>query len=215
MKKKKTFLLGLLLLITITFNLRAQTIVDTSGIFISPIHNSCIGKIISHEYPALSGNFVVKAVCYFLDTATIANIKWQLPESFNFNTIMFSPFVANPGDSLLLSITFSINDTLNLPFYPQDINLEIQLNKQDSIYQPVIMAGKLYITPYNSIEIWNLEDFYNLERRWMQKDSIEPPRMYIPRENIPQSNLGNDKSIYERDSATWNHWWIDDFREIV
>lgn len=76
------------------------------------------------------------------------------------------------------------------------------------------MGGKIYFTPYNSIEIWNLEDFYDLKRHWLQEESIAPQRIYIPKENIPQSNLGDDPSIYERDSASWEHWWIDDFREI-
>jgi hypothetical protein len=140
---------------------------------------------------------------------------WSLPDNWNISQAGFPVYQGySAGDSLIVSFTLSIPDTNNLPFYPQYIELNLLTNRQNSMYQTITMAGKVYFTPYNSIEIWNLEDFYDLKRNWLEEDSIPPQRIFIPREDIPVSNLGDDPSIYERDSATWNDWWIDNFREV-
>jgi len=66
--------------------------------------------------------------------------------------------------SLLLSFTLSIPDTNSLPFYPQYIQMQVSTGNQDSASQALIWAGRIYFTPYNTIEIWNLEDYYDLKR---------------------------------------------------
>ena len=190
--------------------LQAQQIgmpLDTNRFF-STMHQSCVGKIISQEHQQLSQSFTVDVVCYFLDTTLINSVVWQLPSGWNINGSNPTNYVGNPGDSLLLSFTFTI-DTNNLPFYPQYIEMKVLTNGQD-----IVMAGKVYFTPYNSIEIWSLEDFYDLKRKWLKEENIAPPRVYVHRDSIPQSNLGNDPSIYERTVTTWDHWWIDNFREV-
>ena len=181
---------------------------------IFPIHKSCVGEITSYEHPTLAASFPIGIKCYFLDTTTIDSVVWELPNGWSVVSLNPVPLIGTFGDSLLLSFILSIPDTVNLPFYPQRIGIKLLTNRQDSDFQTITMAGKVYFTPYNSIEIWSLREFYDLKRYWLEEDSIAPPRIYIPRDSIPQSNLGDDPSIYERDSATWDNWWIDNFREI-
>jgi hypothetical protein len=99
-------------------------------------------------------------------------ILLPLPEGWSVTNLNSTTLVGVAGDSLLLSFILSIPDTNNLPFYPQDIELEMQLNRKDSLYQSVILAGKVYFTPYNSIDIWNLEDFYNLN--YTNNEKVNP-----------------------------------------
>jgi hypothetical protein len=211
MKKKLSITFWIILL---SISVQAQFNINSS-MFIAPVHEPCIGKIVSYEDPTLATDFQIEAQCYFLDTANIDGLIWQLPEGWSIANLNAMPLAGVAGDSLLLSFILSISDTTHLPFYPQDIKLEMQINRQGSQYQSIMLAGKVYFTPYNSIEIWNLEDFYDLKRKWLHEETIAPPRIYIHRDSIPQSNLGDDRALYERDSATWNDWWIDNFREIT
>ncbi|MDR2979443.1 MAG: hypothetical protein LBV02_03235, partial [Bacteroidales bacterium] len=188
---------------------------DTTGCFF-PLHKSCAGKIISHEHKDLKPDFTMNAVCYFFDTTTINGMEWQLPPGWNIiQTGGNTAQVFKRGDSLLLSFIISIPDINHLPFYPQYMEIKLWSNQEGHGVQTTTMAGKVYFTPYNSIEIWNLEDFYDLKRRWLEEDSLAPQqRVYIPWKEIPQSDLGDDPSPYERNPETWEHWWIDNFREV-
>ena len=216
MKKKVRFIAITAVLVSSVCKLQAQQIgmpPDTNN-WTSPIHKSCIGKIVSYEHLQLSQDFTVNVVCYFLDTTIVDSIVWKLPNGWVAIQSNNTMPIYIRGDSVVFSFTLSFPDTNNLPFYPQYVEMKLLTNGKDSSFQTIIMAGKVYFTPYNSVEIWNLTDFYDLKRNWLAEDSIAPPRIYIHRDSIPQSNLGNDMSIYERDSATWDHWWLDNFREI-
>ncbi|OQA89012.1 MAG: hypothetical protein BWY27_00890 [Bacteroidetes bacterium ADurb.Bin234] len=215
MKTIKLFYTILITFLCNTHPVQAQQIyIPPDSNWISPMHTSCMGKIVSTEHEQLVSYFTVDIVCYFIDTTSIDSMLWKLPEGWSItlsNDSIMPVYIMN--DSLVLSFTVSIPDTGNLPFYPQYVELKLLSNKQDSNFQVVTIAGKVYFTPYNSIEIWSLEDFYNLKRYWLEEDTIDRQRIYIPRDSIPLSDL-TDPSLYERDSATWDHWWIDNFREI-
>jgi len=108
-------------IILLSISLHAQLNVDTLRLFISPIHKSCVGHIVSHEHLTLSTNFQINAKCYFLDTASVDGLLWQLPQGWSITNSYTTPLAGNPGDSLLLSFMLSIPDIVNLPFYPQYI----------------------------------------------------------------------------------------------
>jgi len=56
---------------------------DSTSYFISPVHGSVAGKIISYEHLTLANNFQIEAKCYFLDTATIYNLIWNLEDYYD------------------------------------------------------------------------------------------------------------------------------------
>ena len=71
----------------------------------------------------------------------------------------------------------------------------------------------VYYTPYNTIEIWDLETFYSLPRRWLNpKDNPNATRIYVAQSSIPQTDIV-DFSLYEPNSTNWNDWRFDNFRE--
>ncbi|MDY0315792.1 MAG: hypothetical protein RBR32_12020, partial [Bacteroidales bacterium] len=118
------------------------------------------------------------------------------------------------GDSISLTVNVSHTDTSNLSFYPDDLFLTIHYSSMNSTKNDYRVKAKLYFTPYNTVEIWNITDFTSLPRRWYHSsDNPTAKRVYLSQSEIPQSNILN-MSLYERDSSNWNDWWVDDFREI-
>ena len=45
----------------------------------------------------------------------------------------------------------------------------------------------LYFTPYNTVEVWNQDDFENLNRRWDGLRQNELPRQFVPRGELPEA----------------------------
>lgn len=72
----------------------------------------------------------------------------------------------------------------------------------------------VYFTPYNTIEIWNLQDFQNLPRRWFTPiENPDTTRIYIDPSNIPESNI--DTSVYINwEIGDWEDDWQDEYREV-
>jgi hypothetical protein len=101
-----------------------------------------------------------------------------------------------PGDSIPfnLAINYNIN---NLPFFP--VKFELELKVVGSINQETIfITDEFYVffTPYNTVEIWNLYDYTNLRRRWLNPDLVsDTSRVYINPSDIPVSNIEPIDSI--------------------
>ena len=174
---------------------------------------SFYGKIISHEHDTITDSFVVDIKLWFVDTTNIDNITLNLTDYLSavpLNNNVFQQYL--PNDSVIISYVFSLNAS-SLPFYQQYVEFIVVSDADSYKRTENILAGYVYFTPYNTTEIWNIEDFYSLKRVWHTPTSPAPQRIFIPKYKIPQSDI-TDWSLYERDSATWDHWWVDNFREL-
>ena len=93
-------------------------------------HKSCGGKIVSYEHQQLSQSFTVDVVCYFFDTTKMDSVIWKLPNGWTVssqNGSLMHPYYR--GDSMVLSFVVTIPDTINLPFYPQYMEMELRTNR--------------------------------------------------------------------------------------
>lgn len=151
--------------------------------------------------------FYIPFQIYFIDTFNTDSLKiaLELPKFSEVSSenpyftdlpISLSNTTYYPGDSLLDSI--KVNYSLNhLPYHLQTLELEMQRSNGESIYGSE--SVKIYLTPYNTFEIWNLADFEGLIRLWdtpnIKDDSL---RNFVHKDSIPISNLVD--SIYFLDS---------------
>lgn len=96
-----------------------------------------------------------------------------------------------PGDSMFLDYKIQVPD--DLPFFPEEFKIGIPFTmvvNASKAEQYVYAIGKLYFTPYGSVEIMSAHDFENTYRVWLDRSSNIPAlRVYIPRDQIPVSDL--------------------------
>jgi hypothetical protein len=97
-----------------------------------------------------------------------------------------------PGDSVHLTINCDY-DTINLPYYSQDFKVTVTESGGYSLSE----SCKLFFTPYNSLEIWNIYEYYATQRVWLPPTG-NPQRVYIPKSQIPISDI-TDSIMYTTD----------------
>ena len=152
-------------------------------------------QVESKNIESISGSLTLELKIYILDSLTWGYPSfqefpefWQIQEQTNIQGQTFLP-----GDS----IVYTINCTYpyaNLPVYPIDLSFGFYTDSTATI----ITDCKIYFTPYNTIEVWNLPDFYDLPRRWLEKhEQTQQNRIYIAKDSIPISDIDIDfiKSI--------------------
>ncbi|MFY9419206.1 MAG: hypothetical protein WAP17_09020, partial [Bacteroidales bacterium] len=101
-----------------------------------------------------------------------------------------------------------------MPFYPKKISIIQFVTSDNTIEKEISTSAMVYFTPYNTIEIWNLQDFQNLPRRWFTPiENPDTTRIYIDPSNIPESNI--DTSVYINwEIGDWEDDWQDEYREV-
>ena len=78
------------------------------------------------------------------------------------------------------------------PFYPQQLSVSFSVQSLlDTARRSTLVAGgRVYFTPYNSVEIFSDQDFENSNRVWINEQSgVAVKRIYMPKNAIPVSNL--------------------------
>ncbi len=117
-----------------------------------------------------------------------------------------------PGDSFNLSLSFSYNSEY-LPFSYRALNIEILHQSDTSLAES--FKAIIYFTPYNSLEVWDYDDFLDLKRSWESpeygllteyRDSINP-------DSIPISNLSDDD--FKNDSFQYQYFSLPGLAYVV
>lgn len=95
-----------------------------------------------------------------------------------------------PGDSINVQLSFCYN-TANLPFSYRGLIIDLVDSSSDASMR--IDKAFVYFTPYNTVEVWNYDDFLNLKRDWdSPEDGLQTgSRQYIHPDSIPISNLSD------------------------
>ncbi len=107
------------------------------------------------------------------------------------------------GDVITRAYEFSF-DTLNLPFYPKEIQI-LSLDTNIPSDARRLASAFIHFTPWNTIEIFDFHDFLNSKRLWLEGvDSLAPSRFYIDKNSLPVSDL--PESLSENDSSKVYSW---------
>lgn len=169
-------------------------------------HNLIRARIISKEEMTITGSFSFTLEVLAYDTCTLDSIRivndgtflnisfnGSLSKSQNISQPSFSLKYLLPGQTstCIINITHATN---NLLYYPEDMGFLICLHEQN--YNTKSYAGgKVYFTPYNSVEIWDKKDFSKLPRVWASKKNPAPARVFIHRDSIPVSTKPSNLEI--------------------
>ena len=206
----KTFILANVIILLIILQINVVKAQNTDILYFNHL-NPVFGRIVNSEIP-IASTFSTNAKIYFGDTITIDSLSYSSPTGFSLSS---SPNIIGmhyPFDSLALNISIQNNNYNNLPFYPCEFSCKVNYTSR-SIPAYTELVFMVYYTPYNTIEIWDLETFYSLPRRWLNsKDNPNALRIPVAQSAIPQTNIV-DFSAYEPNSTNWNDWRFDNFRE--
>jgi len=194
----------------------APAMADTTH---TAIRGSYFGDVISCYEPQLNGQLSFKVWYKFVDTTTFdLSPTVLIPGDWNASYTNTYGQTYYPGDSITWTVTITY-PTTNLPFYPQEIYIKQYANRfirtylNDTVYDEIGTTAMIYLTPYNTVEIWNLTDFQNLRRSWLYyEDNPNAQRIFIDSTSIPESNLGSYTINW--DTIAWENDWQDDYREI-
>ncbi len=162
-------------------------------------------KVISQEINTINGSALIRIRLY-ADT----NLTWKSPLTITKPNNWTISKITYPSKTTLLkkdSVDFTViinYPTANIPFFPKDISFSIN-TLLGTVNQNQLAKGKVFFTPYNTVEIWNVSDFFGLNRIWIQPGSVKDTlRRFITKSSIPASNILPTDNISED--------WQDDFQ---
>lgn len=168
-------------------------------------------KVETPEHLSVIGQLNVTLKLHFLDSAIISSeIGITLPAGWSTPGINSTPIGQIYKDGDEVSFNFQLNyPVANLPYYPKEIPLGIVLSHvNDTIYDSVAVqtTAHIYFTPYNTVEVMDMQEYNHPLRKWLQPavGEEEPERVFIPREEIPISNIPDTFQVVEE--------WQNDFQ---
>lgn len=159
----------------------------------------------------MSGNFNVIMRVVATETFAYPSLPTMtLPTGWQLQSVTASKVATTitKGDSV--DFTFTISHPSILPFFPKDIEGVLQVQAANTPapvqalittaliieYEIVKARGKVYFTPYNSVEIWSEGDFFQLRRTWIGTGgSLDTTRIFIAKSSIPVTNITQNDSI--------------------
>ncbi len=195
--------LVLCFLMNIALNLNAQINVKTNCATNS---RPAVIKIISKEEMAVTGSFNItlniKALgALYIDSLRIGSNSFftisannSLAKSQLAQTPYFGITYLDSNQTTTCNLAIS-HPTSNLPYFPEDFDLDVRCHTIDGRVFYSHTNVRIYFTPYNSVEIWDISDFMKLPRVWAIKQGTTPVRTFIPRTAIPVSTRPSASAI--------------------
>ncbi|MBX9851907.1 MAG: hypothetical protein K2X86_09125 [Cytophagaceae bacterium] len=147
-------------------------------------------EIKSKEHPMTNGKFMLHIQVSFKKDAVLSgNPTLQLPSGCQAQLVNTSPAHKNCKKNSKMQYVFQVTyPKTSLPFYPKPVvfTQAVEGETEHGIYA----EGRLYFTPYGTIEVFNMNDFYSSKRTWINEGSyIDTTRRYIAKNKIPKSDL--------------------------
>jgi hypothetical protein len=172
-------------------------------------------SVISKEELNQNGSFSLSLRINATDTITIDSITYSGSAYFavSMGGVSGNNFAASPAFSTINLLptqqsTATVSATYNasqLPYYPKDIEFKVWAHNAHNSIDVAIAEVKVYFTPYNTTEIWDIADFVQLPRVWSTPLTPEPIRVSIAKSSIPVST--------RPDLSTLTAAWQTDFQE--
>jgi len=162
-------------------------------------------EIKSREHHNINSSFFFFIKITFTDSVKFnQNLQIVLPANWSYST---NKNISNKNYSKndTLNIKVTVNYPLSqLPFYATGFQVKTSYySKVPGEISERAIKGKVYFTPYNSVEIWNSTDFCNLPRKWLEPDTnttTQPQRITIKKNKIPISDLLNKTENWLEDN---------------
>lgn len=150
--------------------------------------NTTCMKVVSKEDRILDGNTDIELMYYFSDSTSLSGNP-QLTLKTGWSSVITNPTPKTYYYQETTTVTINISyPTANIPFFPVSIPIKQLVTYPDTGYLET--EAKLYFTPYNSVEIWDYNDFINLPRNWLSPDdSLDTMRVVVSRFDVPQSEF--------------------------
>ncbi len=166
---------------------------------------SAKATLVSEEFEINLVNSVNPKLIYtFYDTTIFVSPPVVSGSSFisiTTNVLDYTGQIFMPGDSLEVDLDVVLVSS-EKPFYPEEIEIKQKVLRGNILnlsLEPTIIStkGMFYFTPYKTLEIWNISDFNNLKRRWLNEfDSPDTSVSQISKDDIPVSNIPDNYGEY-------------------
>lgn len=102
----------------------------------------------------------------------------EVPDGWQISSLPALPaqVTASSSATIQVALTYPLN---NLPYYPKELKFTFPFDGGE-----LHAIAKIYFTPYNTIEVWDIGEFYAQPRIWQEavEGETEPERTEIPRE---------------------------------
>ncbi|HBG69287.1 MAG: hypothetical protein A2W93_02255 [Bacteroidetes bacterium GWF2_43_63] len=181
-------------------------------------YNPIVSDVNSIEINDQCGVFQFTVDYVFLDTISIQRSSQILaPNGWNVSlTPNLAGGVYEKGDSVnvIVTVRYPVDSS---PLFSQTIQIIHHADSAAESFEFYTIA-KVFFTPYNTVEIWNTEDYFNLPRRWFSEDNIPENikiRQFLTRGSIPVSNIDTNFYVNWYDSTrNWSDDDLDNFSEV-
>jgi hypothetical protein len=128
----------------------------------------------------------------------LPNFSYTISQAWNATTLL-------SADSATATVHITYNSNA-LPYYPQQLEFTAYCHTASQGYTSATVPIVVYFTPYNTTELWNMDDYWQLSREWEQPNPNmpDPQRISVPKTNIPLATrisiLDSTKTQYEKDN---------------
>jgi hypothetical protein len=163
-----------------------------------PVKTLLIEVFSEEDTSTLSGQISVQFKIKAIDTSSIDSIRLNLGDWFTSYSIgsYTSSMLENDSQTITATIYY---DTNAISFYPEQVRISCYAKNNQSEQFQTVSNVPIFFTPYNSIEIWNINDFHALPRVWCTRETPQPARVILSKDSIPISN----RPILDSNSADW------------
>ncbi len=171
------------------------------------------GKIHFQELTSHNGEISLSAYWIFTDSLLVLDsLNVSLPDQWSLSSHNFKGvdewYVK--GDSIVLNMVINYPyDTTSFdscPYYPLDIRFsQTMLRKDGSVYVSNLY-GKVFFTPWNTIEVWDVFDYHRQGRVWKIPYGSSPNRVFIHKDSVPTSDIDPNDTIV--------HDWQEDYQLV-
>ncbi|MBX9851380.1 MAG: hypothetical protein K2X86_06430 [Cytophagaceae bacterium] len=137
-------------------------------------------EIQTKEHPVVNGSFILHIKMEFNKDAKLqGQPSMKVPSGWQAQLINGSAVNKHCKKNSKFVLVYRISYPVSsLPFYPQRIQFT-QLTTGD-IQEKIIAEGRVYFTPYKTVEVFNMTDFNGPQRSWINPGSaLDTTRKFI------------------------------------
>ncbi|MCB0737084.1 MAG: hypothetical protein KDC92_06195, partial [Bacteroidetes bacterium] len=158
-----------------------------------------MGWVNSSESDTLSDTVTVD-ICFVVhDTSLLLDtVHWKLPDSFSIiNSSLGGDTTLNPDDTFCFSLQL-LKQHSGFPVLPQKMSMRF-FNADTTDTSSFLLPVYVFFTPWNTIEIWHEDDFYNCGRQWKWPYHFPnglPLRQFVHRDSVPNPTFNENDSLW-------------------
>ncbi|MDP2174851.1 MAG: hypothetical protein Q8K70_02965, partial [Bacteroidota bacterium] len=145
----------------------------------------------SYEKDTIDGLLAITVIIEAEDTSYIGNVfSFEALGHFFTGSGLFHTNRDSlmPGDTMMFHFSLSY-DIDSVPYYPADLDFYVKDSiNNETVNNDFSISSKIYFTPWNTIEVWNFDDFHGQNRVWLANEG-NPTRVFIHKDSLPVSDI--------------------------